>query len=406
MTDRSEDAVSYLVGFILVLSIIVGIIGIIQVYQVPQWMKAVEATHHFRLQDKFEMLHDKIIDAANYGYSTLTLPIELKYPSYPLLTTPNVISGRVYSENIGEIKIGANGRILTFPLQAIVLEPRYYFSAADSELYSIGYLAMLTDNEEGFVVNSFQEPGFNLIITNITASRNVLNLYGARVEIRADWINVSSSKFGWLIDSVHDDLVKNNIPINRYLPRNYVNFTVDYTLMALIVGSDESTLTNMSQEIGGMGGLEITIGEGETQGIPVPVGQHSSTLIDFESNFTVDMQKGDYLVGSPLYIMGYTPFSSTIVNVNIEYTFVDVKGEHTVNISTKWQTFPNGYFQFPLTIPGAYKETGEPECLPYWVNVTLVFPENTITQIPIYLGERCQGGTGQGGAGQGGQSST
>lgn len=386
----NSKGISPVVGFVLVLSIIVGAIGLIQAYQVPQWIKSFEYEHYMNLKQEFYKIHDHIVDASNYGYSSLTLPTDVNYPSYQFLFTPTHSQAMVYSEDIGEITFGTGKGVKSLPIRAVSVYPNYYYFSGYPMIYALGRLSILLNDSNGLIEVSHPivtDTTFKLYITNVSASNRNVDMFGSR-HTTTDilWINVSLHKYGWMVDEIKRELDRRGVHIIDYRKSLYVNFSVDRPVDLYLVGDSENAVNTILKGIVGNGTLKLTFGDATLGDVNLDNPQEEVYNLSSDIKYSVSLNQ-EYLLGGIIYIIGFTPYPQSEVKVLINYTFEKSNKLDYVNITTKWYTLPNGYFQFPLTVAASYKETGQPIYLPRWIDVTLIMPDGLKKEIKIYVPE-------------------
>jgi hypothetical protein len=127
----SSRGITPLLGFVLMLAIIMGFIGILQSYAVPQWNKAVEIQHLDRLiYDVSEISEVVALSTTTGSGGKLVLEGGVKYPSRPFLISPSQTSITVYPR---ELRITVNGNDYTS--HAIIVVPNYFYLSRPTLIY-------------------------------------------------------------------------------------------------------------------------------------------------------------------------------------------------------------------------------------------------------------------------------
>lgn len=94
-------AVSPLIGFILLMAIVMGLIGILQSTAVPQWNKAVEAKHLSSLKYEVADISRLISISASTGSpAKVVLKAGVDYPNYYILFSPSKASTTISAINL------------------------------------------------------------------------------------------------------------------------------------------------------------------------------------------------------------------------------------------------------------------------------------------------------------------
>lgn len=155
-----------------------------------------------------------------------------------------------------------------------------------------------------------------------------------------------------------------------------------------MVGDSEKDVNRILKIVAGNGSLKLTLGDATLGEVNLDNPQEEVYRLDSDIKYSVSLNQ-EYLLGGTIYIIGFTPYPQSEVDVLINYTFEKPNGvQDYVNITTKWYTLPNGYLQFPLTVAASYKETGQPVYLPKWIDVTLIMPDGLKKKMKIYVPEQ------------------
>lgn len=101
-TDQRGQSV--VIGSILIFSILIGMLGILQVYVVPQQNAEVELTHQSEVKHDFTDLHAGILNAVDTGRPyTGTFQLGARYPSRFVLLNPPDPQGTLRTEAVGPL---------------------------------------------------------------------------------------------------------------------------------------------------------------------------------------------------------------------------------------------------------------------------------------------------------------
>ena len=145
-----DRGVSPLIGMILGLGIIVGVIGIVQNFFVPEWMKAEEWDHYELVSSEFSYLAKIVALSSSTGNpNTVTIDMMVEHSDYPFLLTPPDTGSFIRVEklriNITYYEIFPNGSVASKPktlvlnTSAIILKPDYVYLDDVEFIYEHGY---------------------------------------------------------------------------------------------------------------------------------------------------------------------------------------------------------------------------------------------------------------------------
>ena len=147
----NSKAVSPLIGFILMLAIIMGFIGIMQSQWVPAWNRQVEAKHLDELSYEIADLSESVSIAASTGNpAKVVVDAGVEYPNYYVLLSPSQGSGTV-SSKVLSVNISGIGNYTT---SAIVFKPNYLYSSSPELIYE--HSAVFKLDNDALVVESGQ----------------------------------------------------------------------------------------------------------------------------------------------------------------------------------------------------------------------------------------------------------
>lgn len=168
-----SKAVSPLIGFVLLLAIIMGLIGIMQSQWVPVWNKQVEAKHLDRLSYEVADMSEAISMAAQTGSPAKVVFESVEYPNYYILFSPSKSAVSVSSIPL-KVKLSGtiNGESLNkdFTTHAIVIQPQYFYSQRSKLLYEHSAVIKFYGNAvvPKLDQTSFTKDSVNLYIVNTT----------------------------------------------------------------------------------------------------------------------------------------------------------------------------------------------------------------------------------------------
>ncbi|MEM1957547.1 MAG: hypothetical protein QXX76_04675, partial [Archaeoglobaceae archaeon] len=160
----NSKAVSPLIGFILLMAIVMGLIGILQSTAVPQWNKAVEAKHLSELKYGVADVSKAISLSASTGNpAKIVLKAGVDYPNYYVLVSPPKASTTISAKDLG---IRVDGTIaIEEKTSAILVEPNYFYSWRSKLIYEHSAVLRL---EDSFVLKESDQISF---------SNNSISLY-------------------------------------------------------------------------------------------------------------------------------------------------------------------------------------------------------------------------------------
>ncbi|MEM2022667.1 MAG: hypothetical protein QXI31_03200, partial [Archaeoglobaceae archaeon] len=141
-------AVSPLIGFILLMSIVMGLIGILQANAVPQWNRAVEAKHFSDLKYDVASLGEAISLSSSTGnQAKIVLKAGVDYPNYYVLVSPSKASTTISVKDLGIRILNIDGSTLVEDeTSAIIFEPNYFYSSRSKLIYEHSAVLRLEDS--------------------------------------------------------------------------------------------------------------------------------------------------------------------------------------------------------------------------------------------------------------------
>ena len=151
-------AVSPLIGFILLMAIVMGLIGILQSTSLPQWNKAVEAKHLSSLKYEVADISRLISISASTGSpAKVVLKAGVDYPNYYILFSPSKASTTISAVNLS-VKISGSLQIEDNS-SAIIVEPNYLYSSKSKLIYE--HSAVLREEMNGIVLVESDQSAFS-----------------------------------------------------------------------------------------------------------------------------------------------------------------------------------------------------------------------------------------------------
>jgi len=210
-----SKAVSPLIGFILLMAILMGLIGILQSTAVPQWNREVEAKHFSSIKYEFADLSEAIsISAISGNPVKVVMKAGVDYPNYYILFSPTKTATTVSAKNLSVLISGHE----PFKTSAIILEPNYLYSQRSKLIYEHSAVLKFENNvvleesaQNAFAGDSISlaliEPKFSTFATTETATLILVpvsvggrNLFSGNItfesydEKTAEWWNETLSK--------------------------------------------------------------------------------------------------------------------------------------------------------------------------------------------------------------------
>ncbi len=343
-----DNALSPVLGFVLVFAIIVAMIGIIQTLFVPTWIKSVEAKHYFSLKSEFEELVEKAVDAANGGISIASFDLTLNYPRYPFLLTPAATSSSITVKKIGNVAISSP--ILSEPivldLLAIEFEPNYHYLDSNEEVMVLGdYFSngvilgesvLYSRNEINLIVINMPEGTYSGNERIVLYGNPQFTLNSAEVTISLD--SSVCNEYVWYLNFVEN---------STGATRSGCNVTFSGKLNLIATSTNESWSVKLAEKLKNS---SFAISD-EDLASPLSTDPNQRTTISLtEESLTY-------------YITGYTGYSNQPVNVTLEW-----RNDGSFTQSFVWYTLSNGYFQLPISPPDDESVT---------LDITLEFPDGT-----------------------------
>ncbi len=234
-----SKAVSPLIGFVLLLAIIMGFIGIVQSRWVPEWNKAVEAEHLSKLESEISEIPKIMFISATTGkQGTVSIDAGCEYPSRGFLINPPTASTTVTAVPLRiEVEFNEtmpNGSIfhyspVNYTTYAIVVQPNYFYTQRPEIV--IEHSAII-ETSGGSAINisspiSFAKNKVHLFIVNATFSsisaNRLLNLqfnpvsYGGDVFVKNATITVKvlNETFDWWNKTLKDIFGAGNVTADK-----------------------------------------------------------------------------------------------------------------------------------------------------------------------------------------------
>ncbi|MCX8172697.1 MAG: hypothetical protein N3D09_03690 [Archaeoglobaceae archaeon] len=162
----NTSGVSPLIGFVLLMAIVMGLIGILQSTALPQWNRAVEIKHFDSLKYEVAGIGEILsISASTRNPSKLVLSAGVSYPNYYFLISPSKASTTFLTRDLnisieGKVKIGGEIWDLFYKnvTSAIMVGPNYLYSARSKFLYEHSAIFIL---ENGLILRGGDQISFS-----------------------------------------------------------------------------------------------------------------------------------------------------------------------------------------------------------------------------------------------------
>lgn len=140
---KDDKGVSPLIGFILLMAIVMGAIGILQSTAVPEWNKAVERKHFTTVRYDFVKVSE-VVSNLNENPLKVVLKAGVDYPNYYVLFSPQKASTTISTV---ELSINITGtQNMNTKTSAIILEPNYLYSSRSKLVYEHSAVFRLEDD--------------------------------------------------------------------------------------------------------------------------------------------------------------------------------------------------------------------------------------------------------------------
>lgn len=270
-----SKAVSPLIGFVLLLAIIMGFIGIVQSRWVPEWNKAVEAEHLSKLESEISEIPKIMFISTTTGkQGTVSIDAGCEYPSRGFLINPPTASTTVTAVPLSvEVEFNEtmpNGSIfhyspVNFTTYAIVVQPNYFYTQRPEIV--IEHSAII-ETSGGSAINisspiSFAKNKVHLFIVNATFSsisaNRLLNLqfnpvsYGGEVFVKNATITVKvlNETFDWWNNTLKDIFGAGNVTADKSSKKITIelyNTTLSMSYLVAQVSSGGSVKVNENVE--------------------------------------------------------------------------------------------------------------------------------------------------------------
>ncbi len=280
-----DEAVSTLVGFILIVLITITFIGLVQSVMLPQWNKAEEMEHSQRLGYEVAKIGEAISLSSTTGKSTMvSLNPSLSYPERPFLISPTFASATISSEELN-VSIKSNKININEKTCAIIVSPNYYYSPKPKFMYE--HSASFKNYDDNTIAtlkqSSFTNSSVNIYILNTTfksfAVTQPVNLifepisYGGKTFIDSAWINftVTNETAEWWNETL-TEIYGDNVSRNG----NWINFSISNTYLSvsyLIVQASTSGKAEINIKREGVKLINLSDPPDEVyKGVTIPLG--------------------------------------------------------------------------------------------------------------------------------------
>jgi len=229
-----SKGVSPLIGFVLLLAIIMGFIGIVQSSWVPEWNKAVEAEHLSDLESEISEIPKIMFISATTGkQGAVSVDAGCEYPSRVFLINPPTASTTLTAAplwiNITFNETLPNGNTFhytnNFSTHAIIIQPNYFYIQRPEVIIEHSAIVKASENSVIDVSSpiSFAKNKVHLFILNSTfssiSSTRTLSLhfnpvsYGGEVFVENTTITIKvlDETFNWWNNTLKDIFGAGNV---------------------------------------------------------------------------------------------------------------------------------------------------------------------------------------------------
>ncbi|OFV67227.1 MAG: PKD domain-containing protein [Candidatus Syntrophoarchaeum caldarius] len=137
---HGEDAVSSLVGALLLLAIFVSFIAMLQVHSVPVWNREVEYGHMDTLYNDFSNFKVAVEDSVIYNLpKSASIHMGTRYPTRVLLRNPQShSSGTLTIVNNSWVNISYGGKKIAIQTATLSFEPNHLYADTPTLVYEYG----------------------------------------------------------------------------------------------------------------------------------------------------------------------------------------------------------------------------------------------------------------------------
>jgi hypothetical protein len=179
-----EDAVSSLVGALILLAIFVGFIAMLQVHSVPVWNREVEYAHMEILYDDFSNLKVAVEDSTIYNLPKSTaIHMGTTYPSRAILRNPQrYSSGTLTISNETRVNISYGGNTTVIQTSSLHFSPNHLYADTPTLVYEYGMVIRsyrntnLTTDEQTLIRDG------TVTIPVILSGENLTSISGADIK--------------------------------------------------------------------------------------------------------------------------------------------------------------------------------------------------------------------------------
>jgi len=350
MKYGEDRGVSPLIGMILGLGIIVGFIGIVQNFFVPEWMKAEEWNHYELISSEFSYLTKIVALSSSTGSpNTVTIDMGVKHSDYPFLLTPPDTASFIkvrklyinvtYYEVYPNRSVASQPKTLVFNTSAIILKPDYVYLDDVEFIYEHGYAfkryrsanVTLTDQ------NMFIGDTVNIYIINTTfdslATTQPLNLvfsplsYGGVISVANATIRFESMYPDYW-RSVGADVYGNIVQVNVTNARLKIA-----AITVTSSGSNVTTSSSISPQLDELVPLSsrLNLMVGETEKVEVMArDQFGNPMSGVTINATITVTLGDN-IGN----LDKTSVTTDVQGIATFYFTATNEGQGTINFEAE-----------------------------------------------------------------------
>ncbi|MHC1573716.1 MAG: DUF7289 family protein, partial [Candidatus Syntropharchaeales archaeon] len=201
---HGEDAVSSLVGALLLLAIFVSFIAMLQVHSVPVWNREVEYGHMDTLYNDFSNFKVAVEDSVIYNLpKSASIHMGTRYPTRVLLRNPQShSSGTLTIVNNSWVNISYGGKKIAIQTATLSFEPNHLYADTPTLVYEYGTVirsysnANVTTDDQSIIREG------RITIPVILTGENLTSISGS--EVREVNLNPATEALPIIIDPPGD----------------------------------------------------------------------------------------------------------------------------------------------------------------------------------------------------------
>ncbi|RLG31474.1 hypothetical protein DRN98_06545 [Methanosarcinales archaeon] len=201
---HGEDAVSSLVGALLLLAIFVSFIAMLQVHSVPVWNREVEYGHMDTLYNDFSNFKVAVEDSVIYNLpKSASIHMGTRYPTRVLLRNPQShSSGTLTIVNNSWVNISYGGKKIAIQTATLSFDPNHLYADTPTLVYEYGTVirsysnANVTTDDQSIIRDG------RITIPVILTGENLTSISGS--EVREVNLNPATEALPIIIDPPGD----------------------------------------------------------------------------------------------------------------------------------------------------------------------------------------------------------